>query len=259
VAGVYALAWLRGRRDAYVRAAIVTAMAVGGVTALLQPFSGDALAKFVFRTQPAKFAAMEGQFKTEARAPLRIGGWPNEAAGRTEFAIEIPGGLSFLANHDINTVVTGLDDIPRDLWPNIHLTHVMFQVMVGLGTFLMMLSAWFWWTWWRRRATALDGRWLIRAMIVAAPMGFIALEAGWMVTEIGRQPWVIHGILLTRDGVTPVAEVRPMFFGFTALYVVLGVTTALLLRAMWAPGEPGDVHTAPQEVAKLTTTQGDES
>jgi cytochrome d ubiquinol oxidase subunit I len=243
VAGFYAWHWLRGRRDDYTRAAIVTGMAVGGICALVQPISGDLLAKFVFRTQPAKFAAMEGQFKTEAYAPLRIGGWPDERAGRTKYAIEIPGGLSFLAAHDPATVVRGLNSIPRDRWPNVHVTHLMFQVMVGLGTLLAILSAWFWWAWWRGREALFANRRLLGAIALATPMGFLALEAGWMVTEIGRQPWAIQEVMLTRDAVTPVTSVSPMFFGFTVLYLVLGTTTIVLLRAMSAH----TVEIAPQE------------
>lgn len=249
VAGVYAAGWLRGKRDDYHRAAIVTGMAVGGICALAQPLSGDLLAKFVFRTQPAKFAAMEGQFKTEPRAPLRIGGWPNVEEGRTDLALEIPGGLSFLATHDPSAVVPGLESIPRDRWPNVHLTHAMFQVMVGLGTLLMLLTVWFWWTWWRRRGGgALENRWLLRAVLAAAPMGFVALEAGWMVTEVGRQPWVINGVMLTRDAVTPVGSVGPMFVGFTLLYVVLAATTIVLLRAL----RSDDTDPAPQDVPAAT-------
>ncbi|HYO10549.1 MAG TPA: cytochrome ubiquinol oxidase subunit I [Tepidisphaeraceae bacterium] len=249
VAGVYAAGWLRGKRDDYHRAAIVTGMAVGGICALAQPLSGDLLAKFVFRTQPAKFAAMEGQFKTEPRAPLRIGGWPNVEEGRTDLALEIPGGLSFLAAHDSSAVVPGLESIPRDRWPNVHLTHAMFQVMVGLGTLLMLLTVWFWWTWWRRRGGgALENRWLLRAVLAAAPMGFVALEAGWMVTEVGRQPWVINGVMLTRDAVTPVGSVGPMFVGFTLLYVVLAATTIVLLRAL----RSDDTDPAPQDVPAAT-------
>jgi cytochrome d ubiquinol oxidase subunit I len=197
----------------------------------------------VFRTQPVKFAAMEGQFKTESHAPLRIGGWPNVEQGRTDWAIEIPGGLSILAAHDPATVVRGLDDVPRDRWPNVHLTHAMFQLMVALGVFMMLLAAWFWWRWWRRRAELLDTPLLLRSLVIASPMGFIALEAGWMVTEIGRQPWVINGIMLTRDAVTPLTSVTPVFFSFTLLYVLLGVTTIILLRAMRSDDEP-----APQDV-----------
>src|SRR5436190_10552089 len=113
MAGWYAWRALHGRQDAYTRSALVTAMLVGGLSAFLQPLSGDFLAKFVFQTQPTKFAAMEGQFKTQAHAPLRIGGWPDEESQSTKYAVEVPGGLSFLAAADSSTVVKGLDQVPR--------------------------------------------------------------------------------------------------------------------------------------------------
>lgn len=231
VAAVYSWAWLRGRRDAYVRSAIVTAMAVGGIMAVAQPISGDLLAKYVFQTQPAKFAAMEGQFETERYAPLRIGGWPDPQTGETRWAIEIPGGLSFLATHDPSVEVPGLDQFDRNDWPPVEIVHLSFQIMVGIGVVLMALSLWFWLAYWRRGADALDNRWLLRAMVAAGPLGFIAIEAGWIVTEVGRQPWVIQGIMRTKDSVTPAEGVVAMFITFTALYILLGVTVvALLLR-----------------------------
>ena len=261
VAAVYASGWLRGRRDAYHRSALRAAMLVGGVSAVLQPLSGDGLAKFVFQTQHAKFAAMEGQFATQGHAPLRIGGLPDPRAGRTRYAIEIPGGLSFLAAHDFWAVVPGLDSVPRSDWPNLEVTHFSFQAMVGIGTALMLLSIWFWAAWWRCCAgrSSLDGaagRWLLRALVLAGPLGFLALEAGWMVTEVGRQPWVINRVpggfagLRTADAVTPSAGVQPTFYAFTLLYLLLGVTVvALLLRLRTAghPEAPEEV-TAPQEM-----------
>src|SRR6202000_445802 len=111
--------------------------------------------------------------------------WPDLDAHETKFAIRIPGLLSVLADHNPKTVVKGLNDIPRDLWPNIGLTHIAFDVMVGFGTLLMGLSIWFWIAWWRRGEAAL-GRWLLRALAIGGPGGFIALEAGWLVTEVGR-------------------------------------------------------------------------
>lgn len=235
VAGWYACRWLRGRRDAYTRAGLIVAMAVGGVCAVLQPLSGDMLAKSVFRHQPVKFSAMEGQFKTERYAPLRIGGWPDEEARTTRYAIEIPGGLSFLATHDPAAEVPGLDSVPRDDWPNVHFVHLAFQLMVGSGVALAALSAWFWWRYWRIGASALEGRWLLRAMVLAMPLGFLGLEAGWVVTETGRQPWVIQGVMRTAEAVTPATEVPEMFFGFSVLYLLLGVTVVLLLRRLAQP------------------------
>jgi cytochrome d ubiquinol oxidase subunit I len=246
VAAVYAAARLRGRRDAYTRSAILVAMAVGGTTAVLQPLSGDFLAKFVFQTQPAKFAAMEGQFRTESAAPLRIGGWPDPDAMTTRWAIEVPGGLSFLATHDPRAEVPGLDRVPRSDWPNVELTHMAFQVMVGLGTALVGLSVWHWVAYWRRKEAALSNRALLWAVVLCGPFGFVALEAGWVVTEVGRQPWVIHGVMRTADAVTPAAGVPATFYAFTLLYLVLGTTVVLLLWGLRSP-DPGAVR-APQEV-----------
>jgi cytochrome d ubiquinol oxidase subunit I len=243
VAGVYAWGWLKGKRDAYHASALKIAMAVGAITAILQPVSGDLLAKFVFHTQPAKFASMEGQFKTETHAPLRLGGWPDVEAGETRYALEVPGGLSFMATGDPAANVPGLNDIPRENWPNVHVTHLAFQVMVGLGMALMALGAWFWISWWRKKEGALESRWLVRTLVVAASFGFIALEAGWIVTEVGRQPWVIqpnaaNGFsgLRTADAVTPASGVPFLFFGFTLLYLVLAAITVLLLRGLSGGG-----------------------
>ncbi len=232
VAGIYSVGWLRGRRDAFHRTAILTAMAVGGVCAVIQPVSGDLLAKFVYKTQPAKFAAMEGQFETQSHAPLRIGGWPDTERRETRWAIEIPSGLSFLAASDPSATVTGLNDIPRENWPNVHLTHLAFQVMVGCGFALMGLAALFWLMFWRKRDAVFDRRWLMLLLVAASPLGFIALEAGWVVTEVGRQPWVIQGVLKTKDAVTPAEGVPTMFYIFTLLYLLLAATTILLLRRL---------------------------
>lgn len=232
VAGWYAYLALKGRRDAYVRSALIAAMLLGGVCAFLQPLSGDLLAKYVFQTQPVKFAAMEGQFKTEKNAPMRIGGWPDEEAGETKFAIEIPGGLSFIATGDSTAEVPGLDQVPRSDWPNVELTHLAFQIMVGAGTALMFVSVWFWIAWLRSREKVLASRSLMIALCLVAPLGFIGLEAGWMVTELGRQPWVIQGLMRTKDAVTPVDGVPGMFVAFTLLYALLTVTVIVLLRKL---------------------------
>jgi cytochrome d ubiquinol oxidase subunit I len=240
VAGWYAYLALNGRRDAYVRSALIAAMLLGGVCAFLQPLSGDLLAKYVFQTQPVKFAAMEGQFKTEKNAPMRIGGWPDEEAGETKYAIEIPGGLSFIATGDSTAEVPGLDQVPRSDWPNVHLTHFAFQIMVGAGTALMFVSVWFWIAWLRYREKVLASRSLMIALCIAAPLGFIGLEAGWMVTELGRQPWVIQGLMRTKDAVTPVNGVQGMFVAFTLLYALLTVTVIVLLRKLTQSSQEGE-------------------
>jgi cytochrome d ubiquinol oxidase subunit I len=255
VAAVYAAARLRGRRDAYTRSAILVALSVGAVSAVLQPLSGDLLAKFVFETQKPKFAAMEGQFRTERYAPLRIGGWPDLEARETRWAIEIPGGLSFLATHDPSAEVPGLNEVPRPDWPDVGRTHLAFQVMVGLGMLLLALSLWFWVMYWRRKEGALSSRPLLRAVVLCGPLGFIALEAGWVVTESGRQPWVINGVLRTSEAVTPVAGVPAMLYAFTLLYLVLGTTVVLLL---WKLGSAApEAIQAPQEVPAAVARPAD--
>ena len=229
VAGIHALPLLRQPRNAFHRRALSVALLIGAPAALLQPVSGDLSARFVAHWQPVKLAAMEGHFKTERGAPLRIGGWPDEAAGETRYAIEIPYGLSLLAFEDPTAEVKGLLDFPRQDWPPVAIVHVAFQVMVGLGSYMALVSAAALWLMWRRRELTRH-RWLLRALVLAAPMGFICAEAGWIVTEVGRQPWIIHGIMRTAEAVTPMPGLVVPFLVFTGLYAGLGVVVAWLLH-----------------------------
>ena len=233
-AGVYAAGMLRGRRDAYHRSALTLSLALATVTALLQPLSGDLSAKHVAEHQPAKLAAMEAHFHTEAGAPLIVGGLPDAETGTVRYAIRIPGMLSFLAHGDFDAEVKGLNEFPRELWPNVLIAHLAFQVMVGAGMALIGLGLWFWLVRWRRRE---PGRWLLRALVAGSPLGFLALQAGWIVTEVGRQPWVVYGVMKTSEGVTPVDGVPATLFGFSVLYLVLGAALAWLLRRL-ATGAP---------------------
>ncbi|NTU80592.1 MAG: cytochrome ubiquinol oxidase subunit I [Chloroflexales bacterium] len=235
VAGVYALGLLRGRRDAYHRSALTISLAMATVAALLQPLSGDISARVVAEHQPAKLAAMEAHFETGSHVPLLIGGIPDAERGEVDYAIAIPSGLSLLVGRSPDTVIVGLNDIPPDERPNVLLTHLAFQVMVGCGFALIGLGLWFWWVRWRRPAP--EPPWLLRALVVGAPLGFLALEAGWIVTEAGRQPWVIYKVMRTSEGVTPVTEVPVTFLAFSLLYLGLGVVLAALLRSL-AIGTP---------------------
>ena len=228
VAGIHAWPLLRQPRNAFHRRALSVALLIGAPAAVLQPISGDLSARFVAHWQPAKLAAMEGQFRTERGAPLRVGGWPDEAAGKTRHAIEIPYGLSLLAFMDPNAEVKGLEAFPRGHWPPVAIVHAAFQVMVGLGTFMALVSAVALWLMWRRRDLP-QHRCLLRALVVAAPMGFICTEAGWIVTEVGRQPWIVYRVMKTADAVTPMPGLIVPFLVFTALYCALGVVVAWLL------------------------------
>jgi cytochrome d ubiquinol oxidase subunit I len=233
VAGLYAWGMLRGRRDAYHRAGLTIAFALAALFIPLQPLSGDISARWVAENQPAKLAALEGQFVTEAGAPLSIGGWPDPETRQTRFAIEVPRLLSLLAYHDPDAVVRGLEEWPREDWPDPRVVHVAFQVMVGIGFGLVALVAWYLFTAWRNRrrggGALFPGPWLLRALLVASPLGFVAIEAGWTVTEVGRQPWIIYEVMRTSEGVTPVPNQFIALGGFTLVYIILAATCALLL------------------------------
>ena len=228
VAGIHARLLLRDRGNAFHRRAFAIALAVGMPASLLQPLSGDWAGRVVARTQPAKFAALEAHFKTERYAPLRIGGVPDLDARTTRYALEIPGGLSLLAHGDVRAPVTGLNDIPRDLWPPVTAVHLAFQVMVGIGGWLALLAAWAGVLWWRGRL--FDSPAFLRAAFFSTALGFVAIEAGWTVTELGRQPWVIQGVMKTADAVTPMPGLLVPFALFTALYIVLAAVVVALIR-----------------------------
>jgi len=157
-----------------------------------------------------------------------VGGIASEDERRTKYAIEIPHGLSLLAFHELDAEVKGLDAFPRDQWPPVAIVHLSFDVMVGLGTFMALVSAVVLLMFWRRR-DIVARRWMLIAVVLCGPMGFLCIEAGWMVTELGRQPWVIYGILRTADAVTPMPGLIVPFLTFTALYCFLGIIVVLLL------------------------------
>ncbi len=228
VAGIHGFMLLRDRRNAFHRRALVVALIVGVPAAIVQPITGDISARYVARWQPPKLAAMEGQFRTQSGAPLRIGGIPDVSAQRTRWAIEIPNGLSLLAFHDPHALVRGLDAVPRRDWPPVPIVHVAFQIMVALGTYLALLGVWVVIETLRRRDLAAN-RWLMRAVAAATPMGLLCIEAGWTVTEVGRQPWVIYGVMRTADSVTPMPGLIVPFLVISALYCFLGVVVVWLL------------------------------
>lgn len=236
VAGIHARWLLVDSKHPFHRAALSVALIVAIVPALLQPLSGDRAAKVVARTQTAKFAAMEGHFETSDWAPLRIGGWPDVEARRTRWAIDFPGGLSVLAKGDPSAPIVGLNDIPRQNWPPVPWVHVSFQVMVGCGVALAGLGVWSAWLAWRKRL--FDTRMTLRALVIATPLGFVAIEAGWMVTELGRQPWIVQGVMRTADAVTPMPGLVWSLSAVVAIYALLTVVVISLLRRTVAETRP---------------------
>jgi cytochrome d ubiquinol oxidase subunit I len=228
VAGIHAFLLLRDRRNIFHRHALAITLAVGASGAILQPASGDLLGQMLARYQPVKLAAMEGQFKTEQGAPLRVGGMPDEESATTPHAIEIPYGLSLLAFHDPKAVVKGLEAFPRDVWPPVAIVHVAFQVMVAAGAAMALVALWGAYLAWRRKSLP-DSRWFLRAVVAASPLGFAAIEAGWTVTEVGRQPWIIQGVMRTAQAVTPMTGLKIPFGAFTLIYIFLAAVVVWLL------------------------------
>ncbi|MDQ6630624.1 MAG: cytochrome ubiquinol oxidase subunit I [Verrucomicrobiota bacterium] len=229
VAAVHAFFLLRDRRSQFHRSALGIALAVACVSIPLQLLSGDLIARSVSRLQPAKLAAMEAHYRTETGAPLLIGGIPDDAQRRTEYALRIPGGLSFLLTGNPNAKVVGLEEFPVGDWPNVRIVHWSFDIMVGSGMAMLTLAVWSGWLGWKRRGLP-DSPWLLRALVTAGPLGFVAIEAGWVVTEVGRQPWVIYGVMRTQDAVTPMPWIVVPFVVFTGIYLFLAFIVIVLLR-----------------------------
>ena len=229
VAGIHAYLLRRDPDNPFHRRAFAIALSVGAVFAILQPISGDISAKRVAKYQPIKLAAMEAQWETERGAPLRIGGIPDEDAEETRYALEIPKALSFLAHSDFNAEIIGLKEVPREDRPPVTIVHFAFQIMVACGIVLIIVGLLGGWLAWKHKSLPTQ-RWYLRLVTFCTPLGFIAIEAGWTVTEVGRQPWVIYNIMRTSEAVTPMPNLVVPFVSFTVLYIFLSIIVVVLLR-----------------------------
>lgn len=226
VAGIHAYLLLKGRSPKLNLSAMKIAMVFAVVASFIQPLVGHFAAQRVAVLQPAKLAAMEGHFRTESYAPLYIGGIPNTETMEMEWGLPIPGALSFLAFDSFDAEVKGLEEFPREEWPPVVITHIAFQIMVGIGSFLVLVSLIFIYFLRKQKFPP----WLLKLLVAVIPLGFIAIEAGWIVTEVGRQPWIIYGFLKTKDALTPVPGMQFHFFLFLFLYLGLGALTLWLLK-----------------------------
>lgn len=229
VSSVYGFALLRGRRSRLNRLGFVIPLVVGTIFAPVQFVVGDWAARSLYERQPVKLAALEGLNRTQAGAPLNIGGL--YIGGELRGGIDVPKGLSLLAHHKPSAVVQGLDAVPPADRPPVPIVRVAFQAMVGVGTFLLALSVWLGLSWWRRRGPPAS-RWFLRAAVVAGPAAVLALESGWIVTEVGRQPWIVYQILRTRDAVSTATGLRYGYYALLPLYLALTVATIWVLRVL---------------------------
>jgi cytochrome d ubiquinol oxidase subunit I len=240
VAGVAAYHLRAGRfRE---EGAVMLKQAFGLLTILvpLQMEVGDLHGLNTLEHQPAKIAAMEANWQTQARMPLLLFAWPDERAEENRFEIGIPALGSIILTHDREGVVQGLKDWRPELRPPVAIPFFAFRLMVGVGTAMLALVVASWWLWWRGKLA--DARWFLKICEIASPLGFVAVLAGWITTEVGRQPWVVYGVMRTREAVTPSlasGDVLVSLVVYLAAYVAIfgagGYFLVRLLRAGPAP------------------------
>ncbi len=236
IAGVYAICILRGKRGAYYRKGLLLGMAMGAIAIPLQIFVGDLSARSLVDLQPAKLAAMEGVFHTGQGVPIKVGGIVDDKTGQVLFAIEIPDGLSILGKGDPHATITGLDKFAPQDRPDPFFVHPSFDGMVGSGFFALFIGGLFWLLYFRRKRVVPENRLVLWGIVLSGPLSFVAIELGWIVTELGRQPWVIYGILRTQNAVTTAPGLDISFLIFSVIYVVLAITlTVLLLHLARSP------------------------
>jgi cytochrome bd ubiquinol oxidase subunit I len=233
LASVYAVARLRGRWGRYERTALAIPLTVAALAAPVQVLVGDLNGRVVAEAQPTKLAALEGLGTTTGGAPIHLLGWYSD--GQVEYGIRIPKLLSLLAHHDPNATVQGLDAVPPDQRPPVNVVRLAFQTMVGIGTLLALLGVAYLAVRVRRKRLP-ESPWFYRALVAAGPLSLVALIAGWVTTEVGRQPWVVYRVMHTSQAVTGAGGI-PVGYGALAL-VYLGLALAvawILLRLAQAP------------------------
>ncbi|GAA4746068.1 cytochrome ubiquinol oxidase subunit I [Nocardioides endophyticus] len=235
VASVYAVGMLKGRTDHYHRTGFIIAFTVAAIATPVQMGVGDGLARWVYNNQPTKFAAIEMVPKTSDDVPEVLLGHLN-SEGEVEGGIPIPGLASWLSDPSsgTSTVVQGLEETPADERPTNHevnVVHLAWDVMVGIGTLLFLLTLW-WWAAWLFRRDMPQSKWFLRAAAASGVLGVICMEAGWTVSEIGRQPWIVYEKMKVEEAATANTGIWVTFIGVVLLYVGLGVTTVLVLRMM---------------------------
>lgn len=243
VLGIHSILLLRKKTLNLNKKAIRLALPFFIISAILTPLSGDLAAKDVAVRQPLKLAAMEAHFETEAGAGLWIGGIPDKENETVHYGIQIPKLLSLLAFNDPNAEVKGLKEYPKEDWPPLIPVHFAFQVMIGIGTLAFLIALFCLYKIFYKKQEIIQSRFLLKVFAVMTPLGVIAVEAGWIVTEVGRQPWIVYGIMKTKDAVTPMPGVEYMLLTFTSLYLFLaGMVTWLMWRQFKVFSKGDDTH-----------------
>jgi len=273
VASVYAVGMLRGRRDRYHRLGLLIPLTVACIATPIQFAVGDTLARWVYNNEPTKFAQIELVPKTSSDVPETLFGHLNSSGTKVEGGIPIPGLASILSDPSTrtSTVIKGRNAFPESSQPTVgeaNIVHLAWDVMVGLGTLLFLLSLWYGATWLFKRDLP-KTKWFLRIAAAAGVLSVITMEAGWVVTEVGRQPWIVFNQMKVEQAATGNTGVWLTFLGVIALYAVVATTTILVLRGMsrrWreaggdldetdvpygprGPVEPAPVRSTPEEVS----------
>jgi cytochrome d ubiquinol oxidase subunit I len=218
------------------RISLVMAVGLIAVLAPMQLVVGHASGEVTHKYQPSKTAALEGYWETRADQPLHLFGIPDRDAQKNHFQVSIPGVGNMIQNVPRDEVIIGLDSYAREDQPPVAIPFFSFRIMVGLGILMIGLGLWGAFLIWRRRI--FDSPWFLRFALAMGPSGFIAVLAGWMVTEVGRQPWVVYGVLRTRDAVSPViaSQVATSLLVYVSVYAVVFTAGALFILRLMAEG-----------------------
>ncbi len=243
VAGVYATAMLRGRTDRYHRIGLAIPLAFACIAAPIQPAIGHFAGQRLTDEQPVKLAAIEGLAETESRVSAVVGGYfdGERIVGGVE--LPVPGLASFMATNSFGGELTGLNEVPVEDQPPVNVVRFAFQTMVGIGSALVVLAAWAGFGYWRKRQLP-QSVWFLRLLVVAGPAAIVALEAGWITTEVGRQPWVVHGLLRTEDAVTDAEWIWLSLSVIVVVYALVTVGGVRVIRSMTRRWRAGETHLA---------------
>jgi cytochrome d ubiquinol oxidase subunit I len=239
VSGVYAAGLLKGRRDAHHRLGFRVPFVFASVAAVAQPLIGHVLGLRVGETQPSKLAAFELALTTEKPAPLRLGGVLVD--GDVHWALAIPKIGSLIARNSFDKPVVGLDTFPTADRPPVNITHLAFQSMVGIGTLLAGVVVLYWLARWRNHELR-ENRWFLRFAVIAGPLAIIALEAGWIATEVGRQPWTVWHVLRTTDAASTNTGLWWSYAGAFVVYIGMTIGAYVVLRSMARRWRAGETH-----------------
>jgi cytochrome d ubiquinol oxidase subunit I len=244
VGGVSAWYLRQDRHPEFFLKSLKLAAVVAVVIAPLQVFLGDGSGRAIFEHQPAKLAGLEAHWETNPPgegAPWHVVAWPDADAQRNRFSVDIPYALSLITTRSLTGRVQGLRDFPRDEQPPVWLPFYAFRVMMAAGFAFVGLMAWTLWVWWRGQLNSVgirSQRRLLQAWMIAVPASYVAMEAGWVTREVGRQPWLIYGVLRTGDAATvlPAGAVGASLTGFAGAYLVLTVLFLVFLRRILVKG-----------------------